>query len=1156
MRGRRLRSFYVVYATLVLTPTLLVVAHATLLPWAVQRGWFTARAERELSALVGSPVRIGSMRLEDSRRLALRDVRIAALSAAVGEMSAERIVVELDGFFPWGAPTALELVRPRVTISPEQWERGEGGDVALSSELCGKLRGLPAVRVVGADVEIRMEFDRERLQGLDGRLAIEGDTLKLAFKGRAGDGPPGSFALDGDVDLRSGKPSISARTIQPALPTALRRVLASLLSIQLEELRVRQELTLDEGTARRMELSMEPRGMQAVIRSRGEKIPAFGLRMSMVETALELSGAIPGVQIPLGNGGVAEIDAAFSLYRREGGRYEGVARLRAGFYLKPDDEEPVETADLLMEDLTIDAVPASVSFRGNVSFTDGRTIELVGVQASETELRAIGALKGWSLKEQPWTLVPMEAPPVEGTIDAEFDATWKDGAIDAKLAVRTPQLVVQESLTLATEGPVTARIRGKAWEARARFKDVTMAARPDLRPLTVDVDFTGTRDGTSFLGALTAACEGTELKLEASVDAAAPSVRGHGRLSATDGPTIDLSAFEFARRGSQWIAHLEGAAKRWDLSKPWPLAWQALAAERPDLRGTIDLSGNVWRRGDELDVDVSIESAGWTATYGAATLKLGSARAKWTPILAGMARKLDVDVPRGLTIAVAMEEPLDVETGAIRIEGQWTQATADAPYIFKDLAVTIAGAKALRGSAFFDGGADAIAMTLSGAYDRKSGHLTLLESSATIGGRGRVTASGEVDETFTSFKPRLRIAASDCEVAAALELASLGVDVSNLTARGTAGGEWAIEPDGGIGIVRVKLPEVAFKNFKWTGVEAEIPFVHGKAGSAMGKLSYVDFEYPGGRAGGTGAGFVLRRDGSGRYEAQLDGKIEGQFCGGKVALEALLLRGGAAPLAGEATIAASGVDVAAFSRLAGLSKPIPGVLTGRFERTRFTMDEIVFAGEGLRGEAFEGAWGLHEVRIGDPFGGMTTYSLTAEFDRLNLRHVLTYWTDYGLVHGTVAGVLTLEVFKNGEPTGFELELHDVRGADAERILSKRAVAALIRAFDPSAEGETMARRLEGLAIVPEYDRFSLYARLDRDQRVSVRGRHYLDPVEGAWGTYTLTDLRSDVVKPGMVEYLMVGSGRHGIDVIQRTPRARPRFDSLLRRLKDAPVTGE
>lgn len=1150
------RSLRIVLATLLLASAMLAAAQAFVVPWAVRAGWFTSRVEAELSALVGTPVRVRAMRLESSRRLVLDGVTIGDLSPAVKDLKVERVAVDFDRVFPWGAPTALEFVRPSVVILPEKWERGEGGEVELSRDLCAKLHRLPPVLLRSAEIEIRTEFDVEKLTSLDGRLARAGEELRLSARGRVGDGPPGSFVIDGSVDLGSGRPTMAARTVQPALPTPLRRLLASLLSVHLEDLQVRQDVTLDEGSARRLELSMEPRHMQAVIRAGGRPIEAFGLSMSLVETSVELTGSIPALRLPLGNGGVADLEAAFSLWRRSGDRYEGVARIRAEFYAKADDAEPIETADLLLEDLAIGSEPATLSFHGSVTLGDGREIELTGVQASEQSARVMGAIRGWDVRRQPWGLVPMEAPPVDGLVNAEFDATWANQALDARVAMQSAKIDVQEAIAFATDGPVIVHVQDKKWEAHAKFRDVLTASSPKLRPLAVVVDFTGTRDGTSFLGDLTARCEGTELRLEAAVEAAAPSVRGHGLLTAEDGPTLELSEFEFVRREEKWITHLQGGAKEWDLSRPWALAWEALGIERPDLRGVVDLTGDVWQRGEELSVDVGIASAGWAATFGGTEIRLGPGRAKWTPILAGLARKIEVELPGGLGVTVAGDPPLEAESGAVRLDGQFTHGIDENYYIFQSLVLTVAGGEALRGTERFDGRKDEVKLTLNGAYDFNNGSLTLAESTLAAGTWGRAAVTGGVAETFTKFVPRLRVTVSDCAVERLLEAASLGIDVKDLVARGTAGGEWEIDPDGGIGIVRASLSEVAFKNFRWTGVEAEIPFLYGKPGRAAGNLTYREFEYPGGRAGGSGADFVLGRDGTGRYEARMTGRIEGKFCDGVVTLDSLVLRGGGGSLTGEAALGASRVDVAVFSELVGLRKKIPGVLSGRFESARFSMDEIVFAGEGLRGDAFEGAWALREVRIEDPFGQMTSYAMTADFDRLNLRHLLAYWTDYGIVHGSVAGTMKLELFKSGDPTGFEMEIHDAAGANVEKQISKSAVANLIRAFNPTAEGETSARRLEDLDMVPEYDRVGVYARMDRDQRLTLRGRYYLDPATESWGTYSLSDLRANVARKGVVEYLMVGGGRHRIDVIQRTPLARPRFDGIVRRLKTVPVTGE
>jgi hypothetical protein len=228
------------------------------------------------------------------------------------------------------------------------------------------------------------------------------------------------------------------------------------------------------------------------------------------------------------------------------------------------------------------------------------------------------------------------------------------------------------------------------------------------------------------------------------------------------------------------------------------------------------------------------------------------------------------------------------------------------------------------------------------------------------------------------------------------------------------------------------------------------------------------------------------------------------------------------------------LDLAAFSAMVGMDKPLGGTFGGRYGRVTVNDRAIEFGDGALQGQGtFSGDWAVTTLRIEDPFGPDTSYQVAVDFSGINLRQMSRYIIDanvtrHGVIHGTAAGKFNVKMLHNGEPETFEVWLHAVKDADKRQYIDRDAARALVKLFVEN--GAALAEEMKQLANHWTYTGLALYARMDLDQMVRLRGGYYRLPPYYEAAEYTYQELHDNVVKAEDREYILLGSGVRTTDI--------------------------
>jgi hypothetical protein len=295
-------------------------------------------------------------------------------------------------------------------------------------------------------------------------------------------------------------------------------------------------------------------------------------------------------------------------------------------------------------------------------------------------------------------------------------------------------------------------------------------------------------------------------------------------------------------------------------------------------------------------------------------------------------------------------------------------------------------------------------------------------------------------------------------------------------------------------------------------------------------VSIHEAAYPGGRARDMNATFTARRAGE-ALEIRSGDELAGTFCNGTVGLDDVAVTLGLeAPASARMRLKIRGLDLAAFSELVGMDKPLTGTFDADYGEVGVSAARIDFGGGRMTGQGlFSGNWTIDSLWIEDPFGPDTSYGFRSTFDDVNLRHVSRYLIDssitrHGLTHGRAGGEFHLKMLHDGEVESFEAYAHTQRQNDVRQFIYRDAARTLASTFGRADLAEEMKRLPERTT----YYGLSLYAKMGLDRKVWLYGGYYRSRSGEPAREYTLEEIRGRTNKGE--DYILIGSGLHNVDI--------------------------
>lgn len=247
-----------------------------------------------------------------------------------------------------------------------------------------------------------------------------------------------------------------------------------------------------------------------------------------------------------------------------------------------------------------------------------------------------------------------------------------------------------------------------------------------------------------------------------------------------------------------------------------------------------------------------------------------------------------------------------------------------------------------------------------------------------------------------------------------------------------------------------------------------------------------------------------------------------------------------------ASVELRALDTGRISReVFGLSRPVAGTLSASFPSASWTEERILFSGP-LRLNVLGGSLRSESLEVRNPFTERAGIRTSLDVDRISLGDLSVAITGQSMVTGVLGGRLDLDLFRTGAPNRFEAMLETMPVDGVPQTVDLRAVAALAR----SIEGESVAREIEKLNTEKlTYERFGFHARLDPGWNLRLRGR-YRETEAGEMLEQPFDDLRRGSRPSPGVEYVMIGSGLHRINIRNLNPSGSVNFNDVLKRLKN------
>lgn len=1087
MRKRRVRSFYVVFTLLLVSPGLLAAAHAFLLPRAIKAGMLDGVIEDAVGDALGTPVRIDSARLRAKDLLEIRGLRLAAPSAGFRGVVIDEVILRFDGPVPMGAPAAIELARLEAAFDLDALRAGD--DVRVSTTALQDLRRLPAIDLRAARLKVHSGDAVDVIDEIIGRYAPGDGAIEVA--GNFAGAGPGTFRLSGRVDPVTGAPSLSVVTQRPALPLNIERILSRLADAPVRTA-AEHTMVLTGGRVSSASVAFDP-GLEAL------QDGPFTIEMDYGAERLSVSAGIPPVEIDLDPYRVV-VSGGFRLINDD-----GTARFQIHVH-EGDSEEHLEEADLLLYDLRVEG--DALRGEGSLLLADGREI-LVRLEQTDVVKLSLSATP-WDLSvpwRLPWALARMDAPALEGTADLSVETTLHDDGVDVDAIVNGVGLKIEDQAFAGA----SARLKIRRPGDRTTLEGVVDVSRDNaLVSVTVAAE--------RAFGAWTGRASGTARWSDRPYALSLPrwsyaneTFTAEGELTLPGGSTAALRRVAY---DGDWSVEAEVA--RLDLSLLDP-AWLPVDA----VGGTIDQAQVTWAP-DAWDVTVAGEAwlrrgeatfrfTGLRAVRDAEhRVRLDGARVEW--------RDLEFDTPR---LEATVREDRADEFGRLPIA--WT--------------VTLAGGRFLRGSRLVDTGGAAVTLEGEGTWWSERAMLEG-QTTARIDGWGESHVKGWI----AGGDFALTVGVADAPLSRVQEALSLVTDVEAVKLAGTLSGHAHVMRDAaGFSlsgeIARAQIDSIEWQDWRFEGVTLRMPLELGvprrervHEHELAGSVKIRQATYPGGRAKELASEFTARRAGE-AWEVRAPGELAGTFCNGTVAVSdvavTLGLDGASSARLG---LKLRGLDMTVFGEIVGMDKPLTGTFDADYADVRVSDTRIDFGGGKMTGQGlFSGTWTVDPLWIEDPFGPDTSYGFSSTFDDVNLRHVSRYLIDssvtrHGLIHGRAGGEFHLKMLHDGDVESFEVYTHTQRRNDVRQIIYRDAARTLASTFGRP----DLAREMKQLPDRPTYYGLSLFAKMELDRKVWLYGGFYKARAGEPAREYTLEEIRARTNKGE--DFILIGSGLHKVDI--------------------------
>ena len=933
------------------------------------------------------------------------------------------------------------------------------------------------------------------MRGREG--GAEGGTEVAGNLGGAG---AGTFRLSGRIDPQTGAPSVSVVTQRPALPLNIEKILSQLAGAPVRTA-AEHTMVVAGGRIRSSSMAFDP-GLDTL--SNGP----FFVEMAYGDDRLSLSAGIPPVEIDLHPYHVV-VSGGFRIKNDV-----GTARLQIHVH-EGESADHLEEADLLLYDLRIDG--DTVHAEGSLLLADGREF-IVTLDQGEDVVLTLAAAE-WDLAQPwrlPWALAGIEPPALEGTADMTLQTTIHADGADLDAIVNGTGLAI-EGMSLAG---ASARLKIRRSGARTAVTGAVNVSR-DNALVSVDVSAEGGTD--SWAGT------------------AAGTARWNDRSYA-----FDLSRWSFVE--DTFVAEgevtLPGGARAHVRRAAWNGAWSGrVEVENLDLSeldprmvgrlpvdaygGVIDAAALTWGR-DSYDLSVTSPGGAWIRSGDAAVrftkaevvrdegskhnLSFDSARVTW--------RDIEFETPR---LSIVLEEDRADELD--RLPLRWT--------------LTLAGGRFLRRSRFLDTEGAPITIAGEGIWNAELG---MLEGTATvtIEGWGESIVRGWTARRDGDLDFGLTFGVHDVPLRRLRQALGLVMDADALQMDGTLSGHvHAVRDAAGFSvsgeIANADIVKLVWEDWTFEGVTVRMPLEMGVARDDhphehAGLVTIRQATYPGGSAKGLSAAVTARRDGE-AWSIRSDDELGGTFCNGTVGIGGvdvtLALEG---PSSARLRAKIRGLDLAAFSELIGMDRPLTGTFDADYADVRVGEDRIDFGGGKMTGQGlFSGTWTIDPLWIEDPFGPDTSYGFRSAFDDVNLRHVSRYLIDssithHGLIHGRAEGEFHLKMLHDGGLESFEVYAHSQRRNDVRQFIYRDAARTLASTFGRA----DLAREMKQLPERTTYYGLSLFAKMGLDGKVWMQGGYYRARAGEPAREYTLEEIRARSSKGE--EFMLIGSGLHNVDI--------------------------
>lgn len=1098
MRRRRLRSFYAVFTLLLFSPGLLAAAHAFALPWAVKEGLLDGTIEKAIGDALGTPVRIDRARLVAKDVLEVRGLRLLEPAAGFTDVVIDEVRVRFDGPVPGGSPTAIEAAWLEAAFDLDSLRRGD--DVTVPSAVLQDLRELPAIDLRAAKLKVRSGDAVDAIDEIMGRYAPSDGAMEMS--GNFGGAGPGTFRLSGRIDPGTGAPSLSIATQSSALPLNIERILSQLAGTPVRSA-AQRTLTLKEGRVSTVSMDFEP-GVAELADG------TFRVEIAHGPDGTSVSAGIPAVEIRPGGYRVV----FFGGFRVKGA--DGSARFVLQLF-DGDSAEALEEADVLLYDLGLDG--DALHGEGLILLSDGREVEITLDQMDDVALSLQS--RGWDLAREwrlPWALSDVTPPSMEGVAELTLEATIREDGVDLAAAVAGEGLSFETWTFDSGRARASIRRDGEATQVAGRVEVGAADA-------SLDLAFAATRADEAWAGSASG-----ELTLDGgayALERATWSIRD-GALTVAGVEATLPGGGRLVGGAATWGQDeaYEGELKGVDLGALGERMLDRIGAD--EAGGVVD--GRVSSAEGRTDLRVAARERAWVRR-GDARFEFRGASYVRAPSARGERHAVSFDDVRARWRDLEFESAsasVDIDAGPADEAGgrpvAWT--------------IALGGGRFLRGIRYVDTEEAPIVIAGEGTW---TGEAERLDGAATVRveGWGEARLEGRLARREGEIDFALTGDVSGVPLRRAQQALNLAIDTEGIRLDGTITARLhAIRDAAGFSlegeISRAEIASLAWEDWTFEGVTLRLPLhigvARGEGVERAGEATIRSVRFPGGSARDLSTAFQAKREGD-AWRIRGSGELAGTFCNGAVTVGGVtvtLAADGEASATLEAKV--RGLDLAAFSDVVGMEKPLTGTFDADYKDVRVSEAVIDFGGGTMTGQGlFSGRWAVDALRIEDPFGPDTSYGFRSTFDDVNLRHVSRYLIDssitrHGLIHGRAGGEFALKMLHDGDIESFEVYTHTQRQNDVRQFIYRDAARTLASTFGRA----DLATEMKQLPERTTYFGLALHAKMGLDRQVWLRGGYYKTREGDPAREYTLEEIRAGADKGE--DFILIGSGLHKVDI--------------------------